>query len=178
MKRFLIIIVLVILTLIALSPLLRAARPAPRDRSGPSSHRPTYHADHGPASSYRWAPSYKKPYRTTYPTNYAAKAVKFRHGVYYAGKAHCHWTKRSYSRSWGHWFFWSPADRGWFYYYAGGDRYYPVVMLTSAPPSTDVLPPPPPGPPAREKPAPEGSLEDVPPVPDSDAPDLPECPRE
>jgi hypothetical protein len=163
MKKLLIIIVLAILTLIALSPILLAAKPATRGRS---SHRTSYRA----RSTYRLSTSYRPTTMTHRPrTIYAAKSVKFRHGVYYPGKAHYHWTKRYYSYVWGQWFFYSPIDDCWFYWYAASERYYPVAVLNLAPPSTDLLPSPSGKPAGRE-----GSLGDVPAVPGSQGPDLPE----
>src|SRR5947207_3235201 len=129
MRKLLIVVALAVLALIALSPVLRAANPGYRPASGSSYHArsSTYHSPSYEPASYK--PAYKAPSssysttaKSTYSTtskygyrsatasyagrNYAhVKGVKFRHGVYYAGKANYHWTKRTWNRTWGAWLF-------------------------------------------------------------------------
>jgi hypothetical protein len=153
MKKLLIVLALTALTLIALSPMLRAARSGSRPstgssyRSGSSSYRAsTYHAP-------SYSPSYKasKPSYSSYKPaagSYAArsyanvKGVKFKHGVYYAGKANNHWTKRTWNRTWGVWYFYCPVQAGWYYWCEAQSAYYPVSVIATYRPTEDVLPAP------------------------------------
>jgi hypothetical protein len=58
---------------------------------------------------------------------YAKHGTKFRHGYYYKGRHHNHWSERTWSDDYGFWLYLDP-DLGVYYYWAEADEtYYPIT---------------------------------------------------
>jgi hypothetical protein len=197
MKKSFIITALTALTLTGLSPVLLAGPHGRSARASTPTFKSTARPTTLPARSFNkpatFKPTHHRPqtrplvYKpTTRPGTTAFKPVvhhgarrpvgvlrpvKFRGGVFYSGKAHYHWTKRSYNAKWRQWFFFDPRTRGWYFWYARGFRYYPVACIAEFPPTQAVLPAPgEPGNPGSEA----APLADVPEVSPGEEPEVPE----
>ncbi|MFO0929011.1 MAG: hypothetical protein U0736_18650 [Gemmataceae bacterium] len=92
--------------------------------------------------------------------------VKFRHGFYYRGLNHQHWTRRCFCTSHGCWCWFDPCTSAWYYWCAPRGCYLPVTCLTIAPPvvqSADI----------GETDAPT-EIQDIPEVDPNELPELPQ----
>lgn len=153
MKRTLVIFVLIVLTLIVLSPLLCAGPVRARHRPVTTHRPPTIYA---PPVSYVTTTIVRSPTttihfasKTTIPTttiplsNYArTNGVKFTGGYFYKGRDHRQWSQRCFSRKWNCWCWFCPSARVWYYWYAPGACYYPISNAVQAAPTpgTDLPP--------------------------------------
>lgn len=114
-------------------------------RPGPPSHHATHHSTHHSTAFHHAKPTF----------HYAkAHGTSFRHGYYYRGSHHRHWTYKYY---WGRhraWCYWCPSTCCWYYWHGGQSVFYPVSYIDEAlPPAVAAAPvtetpnlPPPPAP--------------------------------
>jgi hypothetical protein len=145
MKRFFLAAALAALTLIAVSPLLRAAPAKPRVAAAPARVAPA------PKTTAAKTGKGTKVVKTTKKTvtkvvktasgkplgKYAKlKAKRLARGKFcYAGAVHRCWTKRFYSASWRLWFVYDPNTDDWYYWHPTLRTYLPLSYLLSRTPT-------------------------------------------